>query len=63
MKPKFLFFLITLLVMGLGVQRSSAQNHKDSSMRTYKNVVRYNLSGALLFGFSKYIVLGYERVL
>jgi hypothetical protein len=32
-------------------------------MPKYKNIVRYNLSGALLFGFDKYIVLGYERVI
>jgi hypothetical protein len=30
--------------------------------KNYKNVVRYNLSGPLLFGFD-YFVLGYERVL
>ena len=36
----------------------------DSLSRTkqYKNVVRYNLSGALFFGSEKYIVLGYERL-
>jgi len=34
----------------------------DSSAKKYKNVIRYNLSGALLFGADKYIVLGYERV-
>jgi Protein of unknown function (DUF3575) len=28
-----------------------------------KNIVRYNLSGPLLFGIDKYIVLGYERVI
>ena len=39
---------------------SWAQN--DSSKRkSYKNVIRYNLSGAMLFGASKYVVLGYER--
>jgi len=32
-------------------------------MRNYKNVIRYNLSGAVLFGFDKYIVFGYERVI
>lgn len=32
-------------------------------MPKYKNVVRYNLSGAMLFGWDKYIVLGYERVI
>lgn len=32
-------------------------------VRNYKNVIRYNLSGAVLFGFDKYIVFGYERVI
>ena len=35
----------------------------DSASHQQKNVIRYNLSGALLFGADKYIVLGYERVL
>ena len=30
--------------------------------KNYKNIVRYNLSGALLFGFDRYVILGYERV-
>src|SRR5215218_7043422 len=63
MIPKFFFFPIMIAFMGLGIQRSCAQDQKDSSARTYKNVVRYNLSGPLLFGFDKYIILGYERVL
>ena len=42
-----------------------AQGPVDSSkkMPQYKNVIRYNLSGALLFGMSQYVVLGYERVI
>jgi hypothetical protein len=42
-----------------------AQEAVDSSQKTpqHKNVIRYNLSSGLLFGFDKYIVLGYERVL
>jgi hypothetical protein len=42
-----------------------AQQAVDSSQKTpqRKNIIRYNLSGGLLFGFGKYIVLGYERVL
>ena len=36
---------------------------KDSTAKTYKNIIRYNITGALLFGFGKYIVLGYERML
>lgn len=38
-----------------------ASESKD--MPKYKNVVRYNLSGALLFGFDRYIIVGYERVI
>jgi hypothetical protein len=52
-----------IAIMALGSKTSCAQDQKDSSVRTYKNVVRYNLSGAVLAGFDKYIVLGYERVL
>jgi hypothetical protein len=32
-------------------------------MRQYKNVIRYNLSGALIFGLDRYLVFGYERVI
>jgi len=32
-------------------------------MPHYKNVIRYNLSGALLFGVDKYIIMGYERLI
>ena len=37
---------------------------KDTSrpIKDFKNVIRYNLSGPLIFGFD-YLVLGYERVL
>src|SRR5690242_68605 len=36
---------------------------QDSTAKIYKNVIRYNLTGALLFGVDKYVVLGYERVI
>ena len=58
-----IFYLIAIVLIVMVCQGTYAQGPKDSSTRTYKNVLRYNLSGALLFGFSKYIVLGYERVL
>jgi hypothetical protein len=63
MANKFFFLPIMIVFIGLGSSKSFAQDNKDSSLRTYKNVLRYNLSGALLFGFDKYVVLGYERVL
>lgn len=41
-----------------------AQQSGDSNkqMPLYKNIIRYNLSGALIFGFGNYIVFGYERM-
>lgn len=62
MIPKFIL-PVTIIVIALETQRSFAQMQTDSSVRAYKNVIRYNLSGALLFGLDKYIVVGYERVL
>lgn len=35
----------------------------NKSTKQYKNVIRYNLSGALIFGFSRNIIFGYERVI
>ena len=40
-----------------------AQPDTTKKERQFKNVVRYNLSGALLMGVDKYVVLGYERLL
>lgn len=34
-----------------------------SKEKQYKNVVRYNLSGPLLFGFDKHVVFGFERLI
>ncbi len=54
----FLFFL-------LSINTSIAQQEKDSSVqaRQYKNIIRYNISGPLLFGMDRYVIFGYERVL
>jgi hypothetical protein len=35
----------------------------DATAPAYKNVIRYNISGAVLFGIDKYVVFGYERVI
>src|ERR1700741_3692 len=55
-------FTVSFLLIG---NFCIAQGPADSSkkMPHYKNVIRYNLSGALLFGIDRYIVLGYERVI
>jgi uncharacterized protein DUF3575 len=55
--------LFCLLICLFAVQFSVAQTDSSQIVYPYKNVVRYNLSGALLFGFDSYIVVGYERVL
>src|SRR5688572_1530842 len=64
MRPKFIYVLALMAMMGLAFLTSYGQSSEvDSTTKTYKNVLRYNLSAALLFGFDKYIVLGYERIL
>lgn len=57
--------LYLVLILCSWVVHSSAQHNVDSTqkMRQYKNVIRYNLSSALVFGFDRYIVFGYERVI
>ena len=52
-----------LLLPLLGINVCSAQTDSAQRMRQYKNVIRYNLSGALIFGFDRYVVFGYERVI
>jgi hypothetical protein len=54
--------LVLLLCLAMG--RSLAQVPRDSVAvaRTYKNVIRYNLSGALLARWGGYFVIGYERI-
>lgn len=54
--------VITFLLVGLGLTLQASAQDTAPVDRQYKNVIRYNLSGAALFGFSQYIVLGYERV-
>jgi hypothetical protein len=39
------------------------QEQEQPKEKQYKNVIRYDLSGALLMGFDNYIVFGYERIL
>jgi len=58
--------LLRVLLIGvllLAGNVSKAQTDTTKKERQFKNVIRYNLSGAILFGIDKYIVLGYERLL
>jgi hypothetical protein len=60
-----LFGLLTVslsLTLSVSAQQSQQSYRSDSSSKKYKNIIRYNLSGALLFGMDKYLVFGYERV-
>src|SRR6478609_6268193 len=53
-------FLVMLLCISL---QSVSQETTDSSWQhVRKNVVRYNISGGIIFGFSNNIILGYERI-
>ena len=54
------FVLLFLLMSGSCIAQSDTS---ATNMRRYKNVIRYNLSGALVFGFDKYVIFGYERVI
>jgi len=62
---KLLIHLCSFFVCLFCVKTTVSQPDEDSiqKQKQYKNVIRYNLSGALLFGADKYIVFGYERVI
>jgi hypothetical protein len=53
------------VLLGLAWNQASGQDWKSDSAwkKSRKNIVRYNLSNALLFGFDQAIIFGYERVL
>jgi hypothetical protein len=57
--------IITIIGCSLLLSQTSvAQVSTDSSwQQAKKNIIRYNISGGLLFGFDKCFILGYERVL
>jgi hypothetical protein len=57
LKPRYVTMVFLLVSLGSLAQQDS------SKRKAYKNVIRYNLSGAMLFGASKYVVFGYERVI
>lgn len=66
--PSLLFKLIALVFLLLLLHTKQGMAQTDSlppvlPEKTYKNIVRYNLSGPLLFGFDRYVILGYERVI
>jgi hypothetical protein len=73
MSRTILIYGIAALLYILNGNAATAQNvetspspppqAKKNETKEWKNIIRYNLSGALLFGIDHYIVLGYERVI
>jgi len=61
MKKKLLLQFLPLSLLAVSICHGQTDSLKQ--MRQYKNVVRYNLSGALVFGLDRYVVFGYERVI
>ena len=55
--------LVTLLLFVPATFLAQSTDSSKSNAKQFKNVFRYNLSGALIFGFSRNIVFGYERVI
>ena len=56
------FFLIAISLLILGSTAICQDSTTKKSDKKYKNVIRYNLTGGLLFGINRYVVFGYERV-
>lgn len=53
------YFLMLLCLANAAI----SQQTDTSYLHPHKNIVRYNLSGAMLFGIDKYVIFGYERVI
>jgi hypothetical protein len=62
---RHLTFILSTILLGLAWSNVTGQDWKSDSAwkKSRKNIIRYNLSNALLFGFDKAIIFGYERVL
>jgi hypothetical protein len=54
---------LSVILLSLSISVCTAQDAPGTTEKSRRNVIRYNLSGALLFGAENYFVLGYERVL
>jgi hypothetical protein len=61
---RYLPVVVLLFVISRpAMAQDSMQTVHAKPEKQYKNVIRYDLSGALLFGIDKYAVFGYERVI
>src|SRR5882672_2575388 len=57
-----LYYFFPLLIIAF-CNKVQSQADSMAQPRQFKNVIRYNLSSALIFGIDRYIVFGYERVI
>jgi len=64
MKLKTLIGSLGFIMLLMYANSSNSQTTSTDSTwkKSYKNIIRYNISGALLFGFGNYLILGYERM-
>jgi hypothetical protein len=60
---KYVLSFLIIFVLGSGDVFAQGSDTAYSWKNTRKNIVRYNLSSALVFGFDKTFILGYERLL
>jgi hypothetical protein len=60
---KYVLSLLIIFLLGSGTAFAQGPETEYSWKTAKKNVVRYNFSSALLFGFDKTFILGYERLL
>jgi hypothetical protein len=60
MRPKSILRYTITLALFLNILSARAQDNKEG--KQYNNVIRYNISNPLLFGFDRYVLLGYERI-
>jgi len=59
--------IFTALFLSINAQDNKDSTNKvkkDSSKKVqhYRNIIRYDLSGAVVFGINRYVVFGYERL-
>jgi len=55
-------FLKVTITFAFLLNLAGVYGQDNSQNKQYKNVIRYNISNPLLFGFDRYVVLGYERI-
>lgn len=56
-QPLCLLTFLLICSSGIAQQADSTKNTNP-----YKNIIRYNASGALLFGVDAFVIVGYERI-